>query len=283
MKGNLEIKLDKVSVSPPALDARTAEMIVKPTSLQIREGEWLTIVGSNGSGKSTLLKAIAGLAVKGVGGSISRVGLKESSGGGAIPIVLQQPEAGIIGSTPWEEVVAMLERSGFEEQSIISTAEQALREVGLEERMHQKVESLSGGQKQLTAIAACLATNAAVLLLDEVTAMLDPIMSLEVLQAVHRLHEAGTAVIWVTQRMEELRGEDRVLVLDAGAVVYDGEASRLFSRAGEMKSQSDAERLGLEPPYTIQVAWALQEQGVRLDILPFTPEQLAKAVMRHDG
>lgn len=280
MKGNLEIQLQEVSVSPPALDGRAAEMILKPTSLQIRDGEWLTIVGSNGSGKSTLLKVIAGMSVKGVYGSVTR----KTFEGGAIPIVLQQPEAGIIGSTPWEEVVAMLERSGFEEQSIISTAEQALREVGLAERMHQNVETLSGGQKQLTAIAACLATNTAVLMLDEVTAMLDPIMSLEVLQAVRRLHEAGTAVIWVTQQMEELRGEDRVLVLDSGVVVFDGEAGMLFRRdSGENDCRSEAERLRLEPPYTIQVAWSLQEQGVQLDALPFTPEQLAEAVMRYDG
>ncbi|RIX51746.1 ATP-binding cassette domain-containing protein [Paenibacillus nanensis] len=285
MLGNFELELDEVSVTPPVTDG-SAAMILKPLSLRIREGEWITIVGANGSGKSTLLKVMAGMPMKGVGGNISRHGLRPEADSGAIPIVLQQPEAGIIGATPWEDVVAMLERSGFEERAIISAAEQALSEVGLGGRMRQKVETLSGGQKQLTAIAACLAARAPALLLDEVTAMLDPAMSLEVLHTVRGLHKAGTTVVWTTQRMEELRAEDRVLVLDSGEVVFEGTAESLFQRGNDGsggRNQSAAERLGLEAPYSIRVAWELKGQGVELDELPFTPEQLAEAVMRYAG
>lgn len=286
MKGTFEITLDKVSVTPPVLSGSAAEMILKPVSLHLREGEWLTIVGANGCGKSTLLKVLAGMPVKGVNGNVTRIGVRDESSGGSVPIVLQQPEAGIIGSTPWEDVVSMLERSGYEEQLIISAAEKALSDVGLGDRMHQKVETLSGGQKQLTAIAACLAANPKALLLDEVTSMLDPMMSMEVLQAVRKLHEAGTAVVWVTQRMEELLGEDRVLALELGAVVFDDKAKVLFqrdNRNSDAEGRSEAERLTLEPPYSIQVAWELMDQGVDLDELPFTPEQLAEVVMRYGG
>lgn len=285
MLGNFELELDEVSVTPPATDGAAA-MILKPLSLRIREGEWVTIIGANGSGKSTLLKVMAGMPVKGVSGNMTRHGLRTEAGSGAIPIVLQQPEAGIIGATPWEDVVAMLERSGFKEQAIISAAEQALSEVGLGGRMRQKVETLSGGQKQLTAIAACLAAHAQALLLDEVTAMLDPAMSHEVLHTVRRLHKTGTTVVWTTQRMEELRAEDRVLVLDTGEVVFDGTAESLFQRGNGNSSgqnQSAAERLGLEAPYAVRVAWELKGQGVELDELPFTPEQLAEVVMRYAG
>lgn len=276
------MSLHEVSVTPPGLLGETSVTILRSASLVIGKGEWISVIGMNGSGKSTLLKVMSGVPVRGLQGSIQRSN-EHNEWMKVIPIVMQQPEAGIIGATPWEDVVAMLESCAVEENIIARKAEEALRSVGLGERMHQPVETLSGGQKQLVAIAACVAASAPLLLLDEITSMLDPMMSKEVLEGVRRLHQKGTTVVWVTQKLEELRPTDRAIMLDGGTVSYDGDANGFFFRHHEGVGRSVAERHGFQPPYSIQVAWELEIAGVKLAEMPFTPEQLAEAVIRHGG
>ncbi|MEK3882224.1 ABC transporter ATP-binding protein [Paenibacillus sp. PL2-23] len=283
MEHPIEIGLDRVSVAPLLANGSQGAPILKSVTLAIRAGEWVTLLGANGSGKSTLMKLLAGMPMQGRSGEVIRAYSREASSG-AIPLVLQQPDAGLIGATPWEDVVSLLERNGGDEASVVARAEAALHALGLGGRMKQPIETLSGGQKQLTAIAGCMAVHAPILLLDEVTSMLDPVMSREVLDGVRRLHGDGSAVVWATQRLEELRPEDRVVCLKDGEVLFDGEANDLFRRSapGAAKS-SAAERLGMEPPYAIQVAWELMREGVALDPLPFTAEQLAEAVQCYAG
>lgn len=283
MLENVEILLDRVTVTPPLMNGEGGAPILKSVTFAVRSGEWVTLIGANGSGKSTLMKVLAGMPAKGISGTIVRENVREASSG-VIPIVLQQPDAGMIGATPWEDVVSLLERNGAEESSIIPKAEEALRAVGLEERMRQPVVTLSGGQKQLTAIAGCMAVHAPILLLDEVTSMLDPMMSLEVLHGVRELHRDGAAVVWVTQKLEELRFGDRVVFMHEGEIFFDGEASELFRRGSSGEANSSiAERYGLEPPYAVRVAWELMDEGVLLDPLPLTTEELAQAVRRYGG
>ncbi|MFD0587112.1 energy-coupling factor ABC transporter ATP-binding protein [Paenibacillus sp. GCM10027627] len=281
LEEQLELIVQELVVAIPSVTGLGETTLIKPTSFTVQKGEWISLIGANGSGKSTLLKAIAGMPVNGAQGRVHYTGRK-STDGAVVPIVMQQPEGGIIGATPWEDVVAMLEKNSEEGGTIAAQAEEALRAVGLGDRMHQPVETLSGGQKQLVAIAACLAVNSSLLLLDEITSMLDPLMSIEVLEQARSLHASGTAVIWVTQNMDELRPQDRLFVIDDGCLSFDDTAEKLFRRGdGQSASLSAAEQFGFTAPYSVQVAWELEKSGIKLSQLPFTPEELAEAVTRH--
>lgn len=273
------VELENVRVHAAAADGSRGTVILDVMELTVRRGEWIALAGANGSGKSTLAKLLAGVPLEGVSGLI-RYGSRSGEGkyGGASPIVMQHPDAGLIGATPWEDAVLMLERHGLAAGSIAAKAEEALWRVGLGERMHQPIESLSGGQKQLTAIAGCLAAEPELLLLDEATAMLDPDASREVLRRVRKLHAAGTTVVWITQRPEELRRHDRLLAMDKGRLLHDGEAHLLFRRSAPGLADSPAERLGLAAPYAVQTTWELETQGIVLNPAPLSEEELAEAV-----
>ncbi|MDQ6419169.1 ABC transporter ATP-binding protein [Paenibacillus sp. LHD-117] len=268
-----------LAVSALAANGRDRETVLHPVRLSIHRGEWVSLLGANGSGKSTLAKAIAGMPLDGVSGIVERRLSAERTAGGATPIVLQNPDAGLVGSSPWEDVVLMLEQWGNANESrIASVAEDALHSLRLGERMHQPIETLSGGQKQLTAIAGCLAASPELLILDEVTAMLDPDMSDYVLREVRRLHAAGTTVVWITQKMNELEGDDSVWVMSGGELVYEGDGYGFFRRSVPGAVDSPAESYGFEAPYAVQVGWELEAQGIRLPKIPLRVEQLAEAV-----
>jgi energy-coupling factor transport system ATP-binding protein len=275
------VELKNITVTPPVWgEGKPLYPIVKDVTLTLRSGEWVTLVGSNGSGKSTLAKAIAGWRLAGMSGSRAGVMAGARSGKPA-PIVMQRPEAALIGATPWEDVVLLLEQNELESSSIIEEAERALALVGLGERMHQPLATLSGGQKQLVAIAGSLAMQSPLLVLDEATAMLDPEASAEVLKRVRELQQGGVSVLWITQRLEELAGPERLLAMDEGRIVYDGRAEQWYEREQRVQGSSCCERLGFTAPYTVKVAWELELQGVDLYPLPCTPESLAEAVSQY--
>lgn len=284
-----QVELKLVSVTPPSLHhGADAVTILKDVSFSIYEGEWVTLLGRNGSGKSTLAKAVAGCRIPGATGNRSSR-LQTAAAGKPIPIVLQQPEASMVGATPWEDVVLLLEQNGLPPETIAEEAERALCRVGLGERLRQPIETLSGGQKQLVAIAGCLAMRSPLLVLDEVTSMLEPEAAAGVLEQVRQLHRSGTTVLWITQKLDEIRQGDRVAAMSGGRLEFDGTAEQWFSRAGAAESgnnndkRSMCERLGFEAPYAVQVAWELERLGVRLRPLPFTADMLAEAVKRYGG
>ncbi|MDQ8733272.1 ABC transporter ATP-binding protein [Paenibacillus sp. LHD-38] len=277
-----QIELKQITVTPPTLlDGQMLQPIVKDVSLSIRQGEWISLLGRNGSGKSTVAKVAAGYRIAGVTGQVLR-SIETAALGKPIPIVMQQPEAAMIGATPWEDVVLMLEQNGLETLDIPYEAECALRNVGMGERLHQPIETFSGGQKQLVAIAGCLAAKTPILVLDEVTAMLDPESASSVLEQVRSLQQSGVTVIWITQKLEELRPGDRIIAMDEGTILFDGQAESWFVRSKAGVNDSLCEKHGFEAPYAAQVAWELDTQGVRLRPFPFTANMLAEAVKRYE-
>ncbi|MGG1633492.1 ATP-binding cassette domain-containing protein [Paenibacillus sp. NRS-1760] len=281
MNQSNQVQLKQVTVTPPAIgEGQKRKPIIKDISLVIKEGEWITLLGCNGSGKSTVAKVAAGFRVAGVSGQVLR-NIQTAAKGKPIPIVMQQPEAAMIGATPLEDIIVMLEQNEQEAASIQSEAEHALQRVGMGERMHQPIETLSGGQKQLVAIAGCLALKAPMLVLDEVTAMLDPEAAISVLEQTRSLQQAGITVIWITQKLEELQAGDRIVAMNAGTIMYDGGVEAWFARSAAGARDSFCEQLGLEAPYCAQVAWELEEQGVKLSPFPFTATMLAEAVKQY--
>lgn len=277
-----QIELKQVTVTPPVmLEGQMRKPLIHDVSLNISKGEWISLLGRNGSGKSTLAKVVAGYRTDGVAGQITR-SIKTAAQGKPIPIVMQQPEAAMIGATPWEDVILMLEQNELTAADIPLEAKLALQRAGMGERLHQPIETLSGGQKQLVAIAGCLAVQSPLLVLDEVTSMLDPEAASSVLEQARRLQQTGVTVIWITQKLEELRDDDRIVAMNDGSIAYDGQADMWFARSGAGVKDSLCEQLGFEAPYAAQVAWELEEQGVMLRPFPFTANMLAEAVKSYE-
>ncbi|NHN31029.1 energy-coupling factor ABC transporter ATP-binding protein [Paenibacillus agricola] len=194
--------------------------VLKHMHLRIAEGEWISVVGPNGSGKSSFAQFIAGV-IDRASGEFHRGFLPE-----IIPYVMQQNV--FFGETPWEDIVFQLEMRSEEPLAIPAIAEQALAAVGLGTLMHQPLAQLSGGQKQLAAIAGCIAAKAPLLLFDEATSMLDSSSRKLVLEAALALHHQGTSVIWLTHHMEELVVGGRVVGLEQGNVIFDGTPASFF-------------------------------------------------------
>lgn len=241
-------------------------------SLTLAAGEWLNIVGINGSGKSTLARLLAGLQPDGIGGEVTR-GFAGETGS---PIVLQQPRTQLFGETPWEEVLFALEWKGIEPELIPLLARQALDRVGLSAIADEPWERLSGGEQQQAALAASTVCETSLLVLDEVTSMLDEANRELVMQTVRGLHKNGTAVVWVTQRLDELEPDARVLAIGGGSIIYDGNARDfMYGVEGE---RSPCEKCGLRLPYLAALALELRRLGKLKDPLPVTAEQWRKVL-----
>lgn len=235
--------------------------------LTIGPGEWISIVGVNGSGKSTVARLLAGLQPEGLIGQVQR----GFAGEGCSSIVLQQPRAQLFGETPREEVIFALEWKGIAAEGIPMLVEQALARAGLLEVADEPWDRLSGGQQQLAAIAASTAIEAPLIVLDEVTSMLDETNADLVMHRARALHKSGTAVVWVTQRLNELERDSRVVAIGNGAIIYDGDAAEfLYGSGGET---SPCEQCGLRLPYMAKLAIELRGLGYLLDPLPMSSEQ----------
>ncbi|SHE12399.1 ABC transporter for multidrug [Chlamydia abortus] len=258
--------------------------------ISISKGEWIGIVGRNGSGKSTLAKVLSGSC------PLSAGTIKQGwVNGRRIGMIGQQPDAQIVGETLYEDVCFLMENEAVEPAKMPDKAEQALSRVGLNLPLDHPVGELSGGQKQLLAVAGWLVTDTAVLVFDEATAMLDPASRLNVLHIAQELKRAGTTIIWITQWMEELAWADRVVALDRGKLVFDGTVPSFFygedvtaqdrDRSRENHSHADdvtpCQRLGYEQPYAVQVARSLRKRNIRLPSWPVTVEQLGEAVEKY--
>ncbi|GIP31317.1 ATP-binding cassette domain-containing protein [Paenibacillus sp. J2TS4] len=274
--------LERGTVSFEKRDSRL--QVLSDIQLSIARGEWLGIIGRNGSGKSTLAKVIAGYCPL-ASGHITKGWIE----GRRIGMIGQQPDAQIVGETIYEDVCFVMENEAKDPVEMPRLAQQALKRVGLDLPSAHPVAELSGGQKQLLAIAGWLVTDVGMLIFDEATAMLDPASRQRVLQVAAELNRSGTAIVWITQWMEELAWADRVIALDSGEIAFEGPTSSFFygnrdNEQGETASWLDdwastpCQLLGYEQPYAVQVARSLQKRGIGLSPLPVTVEQLSAAV-----
>jgi energy-coupling factor transport system ATP-binding protein len=249
---------------------------VDNVNLTLEAGEWLNVVGVNGSGKTTLARLLAGLQPDGIVGEVRR----GFAGDDCSPIVLQQPRSQLFGETPREEVTFALEWRGIPADQISKLVEQSLDRTGLTFLADEPWERLSGGQQQLAALAASAANKTPLIVLDEVTSMLDETNRKLVVQTARNLYKNGTAVVWVTQRLDELTPESRVVALGEGAIIYDGNG-RDFLYGVETDGQpspSPCEKCGLRLPYRAAMALELRRLGKLQDPLPVTAQQWRKVL-----
>lgn len=266
------IELRKVSVFLPGQD----EPVLKQLSGAIREGEWLTIAGRNGSGKSVLGRLLAGLDGR-YSGEIGR-----SAEGASIRLVMQNPDAQLIGENVEEDIRFGMECAGIPPEEMNLRHREALAAAGLEGLESNPVKSLSGGQKQLLAIAGALVVRPSVLIADEATSMLDPEARRRLLSLLQLLQKRGMTVIHITQLLEEAAYASRIWALDAGTLVFDGTPEDFFygsNRPSSGEACSPCRSAGLLPPLAVAVAEKLKAGGLIPDCFPLTPEALEREVL----
>ncbi|TJY43080.1 ABC transporter ATP-binding protein [Cohnella pontilimi] len=261
--------LDGVSVAVTN-EAGDLAALLDNVDLSLNPGEWLNVVGVNGSGKTTLARILAGLYVEGSAGSLSRGFAGES----ASPIVLQRPEAQLFGETPREEVLFALEWRQVPSHEIAGRTEETLRMTGLLELADVRWEGLSGGQRQLAAVAAAAACSAPLIVFDEAASMLDETNRAVVLGLARELHQQGTAIVWVTQRLDELMPGDRVIAMADGRVIYDGLVRAFFYGDEENPDGlTPCESCGLRLPYMSALALQWKRAGRWSGLLPVTQQE----------
>ena len=245
-------------------------------NLKIHKGEFVTILGTNGSGKSTLAKHFNALLQPTAGQCLVEcmdTGDEKHLWDirGKVGMVFQNPDNQIIAAIVEDDVGFGPENIGMEPHEIRRRVTAALKAVNMEEFRHFAPHLLSGGQKQRIAIAGALAMNTECLVLDEPTAMLDPVGRQEVISTVQRLNQQqGITVINITHFMEEAALSDRVLVMKQGKLVQEGKPEEIFQNIEAMK------KLGLDVPVATELAYRLQKKGLPITKAITSQEALIK-------
>lgn len=263
------IKIENVTYEYKSLIDDSIQQAVKNLSLEVKKGEFLVILGHNGSGKSTLAKLMNGLLMP-TRGNIFVMGMdtrdtdkiweiREKAG-----MVFQNPDNQIVATIVEEDVAFGPENLGIPPQEIRTRVDEALEVVEMTEYKKHAPHLLSGGQKQRVAIAGILAMKPDCIILDEPTAMLDPIGRIEVMNTIKKLNRIeNKTIILITHYMDEAVEADRILVMEQGEIVMEGTPKEVFKQVDKVKE------LGLDVPQVTELVYELRKEGIDLkeDIL----------------
>ncbi len=249
-------------------------------NLEIPKGQYVALLGHNGSGKSTLLKHFNAILLPS-GGRVFVSGMDTSDEELLYKIrrtcgmVFQNPDNQIVATITEEDVAFGPENLGIPQEELRKRVDSALKTVGMYEFREHAPHMLSGGQKQRIAIAGIIAMRPKCIVLDEPTAMLDPIGRRDVLETIKKLNrDEGITILLITHHMEEAVSADRVLVLDSGKIVLEGTPEEIFSSVEKLYS------LGLTVPQTVELLWKLKEQGLPVSIDALTIDACAEEIKR---
>ena len=261
----------------------TSEEGVAPTvldgvSLSVEPGTFVAVLGHNGSGKSTLAKHMNAILLPS-GGKVYVDGLDTANEDLLMDIrrqvgmVFQNPDNQIVASVVEEDVAFGPENLGVPSGEIRTRVDEALAQVGMTAYTRHAPHLLSGGQKQRIAIAGVLAMEPRCIVLDEPTAMLDPVGRREVLDTIRTLNrEKGITVILITHHMDEAAQADRLIVMHDGHIVADGKPVDVFADVVGLR------RLGLEVPEPVALMHELRNSGVEVPLDTLDVDQCATAL-----
>lgn len=251
---------------------------VDEVSLDVKQGDFVAILGHNGSGKSTLAKHINAILYP-TEGTVFVDGKNTSDENNLWDIrqeagmVFQSPDNQIIGQVVEEDVGFGPENLGVPTKEIWERVEESLKAVGMYEFRKYSPNKLSGGQKQRVSIAGVIAMHPKCIILDEPTAMLDPNGRKEVIRAVRALNDVeGITVILITHYMEEIIHANKVFVMDKGKIAMEGTPREIFSQVDKLK------KLRLDVPQVTLLAHELRESGLPIPEGILTKEELIKAL-----
>ena len=257
------------------------EDILSDVSVRFPEGSVVGIVGRSGSGKSTLAKTFNAVLLPS-GGKVYVEGMDTMDESLLLEIrrrvgmVFQNPDNQIVANVVEEDVAFAPENLGVPSAEIRKRVDDALEAVGMTQFVKHAPHLLSGGQKQRIAIAGVLAMKPECIVLDEATAMLDPIGRSEVISTIERLNrDEGITVVLITHHMNEAEHADRVIVMNDGLVVMDGKPREVFTRKKEL------EDIGLAVPDTVSLLFSLREAGMDVPVDAITVEECADVIAKN--
>ena len=253
---------------------------VANVSIDIKQGDFVAVLGHNGSGKSTFAKHLNALVMP-TEGTVWVDGMDTREEENTLKVrqtagmVFQNPDNQIVGTLVDEEVGFGPENIGVPTEEIWERVEKSLKAVGMYAFRNQSPNKLSGGQKQRVAIAGIVAMKPKCIVLDEPTAMLDPLGRKDVLNVLHELNrQENVTVILITHYMEEVIDIDKLYVMDDGRLVMSGTPREIFSQVEKLKE------LRLDVPHVTELAYELQKEGVPLKNGILTSEEFTEELIR---
>lgn len=251
---------------------------VKNVSFEIEKGEFVGIIGKNGCGKSTLAKHINAL-IPLQSGNLTVNGLSANDKKSIIKIrqscgmVFQNPDNQFVSSMVEEDIKFGLRN--FNLKADDKAVKKALSLVKLDGFEKRDINTLSGGQKQRAALAAILAINPDIIILDEATSMLPPEGRKEIIEIIRTLHQStDTTFIMISQYVEEVAEADRIIVMDSGKIIAEGLPIEILS------NRELLHKAGLKPPFAVNVYYDLMKNGISLSECPLTNERLVDLLCR---
>ncbi len=275
------IKTQDLAFTYPGTEDQVNTRALRGVDVAIERGSFVVILGHNGSGKSTLAKTFNAVLLPS-GGKVYVEGMDTMDESLLLEIrrrvgmVFQNPDNQIVANVVEEDVAFAPENLGVPSAEIRKRVDDALEAVGMTQFVKHAPHLLSGGQKQRIAIAGVLAMKPECIVLDEATAMLDPIGRREVLAAVEKLNrEQGITVVLITHHMNEAEHADRVIVMNDGLVVMDGKPREVFTRKKEL------EDIGLAVPDTVSLLFSLREAGMDVPVDAITVEECADVIAKN--
>ena len=251
---------------------------LKNVNIEINKGDFVAVLGHNGSGKSTFAKHINAL-VQPTGGTLWVDDMdtkndelvweiRQTAG-----MVFQNPNNQLVATVVEEDIAFGPENMGVEPKEIRKRVDEALATVRMSEYATHTPSKLSGGQKQRIAIAGVLAMKPKCIVLDEPTAMLDPVGRRDVMETIERLNrEEGITMILITHYMDEAVRADKVFVIDDGDLVMQGTPKEIFSQVETLQ------KYGLDVPQVTEVAYLLRKEGIDLPADILTIEEMVGAI-----
>lgn len=255
---------------------------VDNVNIDIKAGDFVAVLGHNGSGKSTFAKHLNALVMP-TEGTVYVDGMDTKDSGNTLSIrqtagmVFQNPDNQIVGTLVDEEVGFGPENIGVPTEEIWERVEKSLKAVGMYQFRSASPNKLSGGQKQRVAIAGIVAMKPKCIVLDEPTAMLDPLGRKEVLNVLHELNrKENVTIILITHYMEEVIDADYVYVMDGGKLVMDGTPRQIFTQVEMLKS------MRLDVPQVTELAYELKKSGLPIKDGIIRNEELVEELKRLD-
>ena len=273
------IKTENLTFAYPPDEGKEPIQALRGVDLAIEQGSFVVILGHNGSGKSTLAKHMNAVLLP-VGGKVWVSGMDTIDEDLLLEIrrkvgmVFQNPDNQIVANVVEEDVAFGPENLGVPTEEIQRRVAAALKAVGMEDFTLHAPHHLSGGQKQRVAIAGVIAMEPACIVLDEATAMLDPLGRREVLDTVKKLNqEKGITIVLITHHMDEAAMAGRVVVMDDGKVVMDGTPEEVLVRVEELQA------IGLAAPHTVELLHGLRRDGFDVPLNALSVKSCADAIV----
>ena len=277
------IETKNLTFQYPVEEGRVSRSALKDVNVAIEKGSFTVVLGHNGSGKSTLAKHMNAVLLP-CGGNVYVEGMDTRDESLLLEIrrrvgmVFQNPDNQIVANVVEEDVAFAPENLGVPSGEIRARVDDALSAVGTSEFTRHAPHLLSGGQKQRVAIAGVIAMAPECIVLDEATAMLDPVGRREVLSTIRRLNaERGMTVVLITHHMDEAEHADRVIVMNDGCLAMDGTPREVFARVEELRA------LGLAAPSTVELLYELNQRGCHLPLDAITVDECADAIIKELG